>query len=271
MKTSRLKDKLYEIIFEAETREGRLFDIVLLWVILLSVVVVVLESVSELRGRYGTIFIILEWVITVIFTIEYALRLWVTRKPIKYATSYFGIIDLMAILPTYLALAMAGSQYFVVVRALRLLRVFRILKLQHFLGEARVITEALKSSQYKIYVFVGGVCSIVLIAGTCMYLIEGPENGYTSIPTSMYWAIVTLTTVGYGDISPHTPVGQFFASLLMITGYAIIAVPTGIVTAEFTRAAMRKEDTPHRVCDNCFHESHDKDAVFCKKCGTKLP
>lgn len=271
MKNSRVKDRLYEIIFEAETKEGRLFDVVLLWAILLSIGVVVLESVEELRHRLGSLFVILEWAITIIFSLEYLLRLWVTRKPLKYAVSYFGIIDLLAILPSYVALVATGTQYFVVVRALRLLRVFRILKLQHYVGEARVITQALKNSRRKILVFIGGVLSIVLIAGTFMYLIEGPENGYTSIPVSMYWAIVTLTTVGYGDISPHTVVGQFLASVLMLLGYAIIAVPTGIVTAEFTKASSQKLDAPHRVCDNCFLEQHDKDAVHCKRCGNKLP
>lgn len=271
MRNAKLKEKLYEIIFEAETREGKLFDVVLLWVILLSIATVVLESVSELRAKFHAIFIVVEWVFTVVFTIEYGLRLWVTSRPLKYATSYLGIIDLAALLPSYLSLLLIGSQYFIVIRALRLLRVFRILKLQHYLGGARVITQALAASKYKIMVFLGGVSALILISGTGMYLIEGPENGFTSIPVSMYWAVVTLTTVGYGDISPHTPVGQFLASFLMITGYAIIAVPTGIVTAEFTKSAIGKLDAPHRVCNNCFLESHDKDAVFCKRCGNKLP
>ena len=226
------RNKLYEIIFEADTLGGKWFDIVLLWAILLSVLVVFLESISELRVSYGGIFYYLEWFFTILFSIEYALRIISAKKPFGYIFSFYGVIDVLAILPTYLSLVIAGSQYFLVIRILRLLRVFRILKLTHLIRQAAILRKALIASRGKIAVFLFAVLTLIVIIGAVMYVIEGPENGFTSIPFSMYWAIVTMTTVGYGDISPQTAIGQIFASFVMIMGYAIIAVPTGIVSVE---------------------------------------
>ena len=232
-----LRAKLYEIIFEADTTAGKWFDIVLLWAILLSVLVVFLESIAKLRVSYGNIFYYLEWFFTILFTVEYALRIFSTRRPLGYIFSFYGVIDVLAILPTYLSLVIVGSQYFLVIRILRLLRVFRILKLTHMMRQAAILKRALIASRGKIAVFLFAVLSLIVIIGAVMYVIEGPENGFTSIPFSMYWAIVTMTTVGYGDVSPQTTLGQIFASFVMIIGYAIIAVPTGIVSVEMADAA----------------------------------
>ena len=262
-----LRAKLYEIIFEADTPAGKWFDIVLLWAILLSVLVVFLESIAKLRVSYGLIFYYLEWFFTVLFTVEYALRIFSTRRPLRYVFSFFGVIDVLAILPTYLSLVIVGSQYFLVIRILRLLRVFRILKLTHMMRQASILRRALIASRGKIAVFLFAVLSLIVIIGAVMYVIEGPENGFSSIPFSMYWAIVTMTTVGYGDVSPQTPLGQIFASLVMITGYAIIAVPTGIVSVEMADAARR---TSAQVCPECLREGHDADAKFCKFCGSSM-
>ncbi len=262
-----LRDKLYEIIFEADTPAGKWFDIVLLWAILISVLVVFLESISVLRISYGIIFYYLEWFFTILFTVEYGLRIFSTRKPLSYIISFYGIIDLLAILPTYLSLVITGSQYFLVIRILRLLRVFRILKLTHMMRQATILRRALIASRGKIAVFLFAVLSLIVIIGAVMYVIEGPENGFTSIPFSMYWAIVTMTTVGYGDISPQTPVGQIFASIVMIMGYAIIAVPTGIVSVEI--ADVTKKVTM-QVCPECLREGHDSDAKYCKYCGSSI-
>lgn len=264
------KKKLYTIIFEADTPAGRAFDVALLWAILLSVIAVFLESIQELRRDYGTVFLIAEWIFTILFSIEYVLRLMSVRKPLSYALSFFGVVDLLAILPTYLSLVFTGAQYFLVIRILRLLRVFRIFKLTHFISQAGVLKSALKASRAKIIVFLLTVLTVVVIIGAIMYVIEGPKHGYTSIPVSIYWAIVTLTTVGYGDISPQTPLGQLLASAVMIIGYAIIAVPTGIVTVELAEAAKRGDTFSSKVCPNCLAEGHDKDAGYCKLCGTKL-
>ncbi len=265
---SGLRRHLYEVIFEAETPAGRGFDVALLVLILLSVLAVLLESVAGFRAEYGRELRWLEWGITFLFTLEYLLRLWVVRRPLAYAWSFFGVVDLLAILPTYLSVVIPGAQSFLVIRALRLLRVFRILKLVHFLGEAQVLRRALRASGRKITVFLVTVVTLVLVIGAAMYLIEGPENGFTSIPESMYWAIVTMTTVGYGDIAPQTVPGKLLASLVMIIGYGIIAVPTGIVTVEMAEASRRARRT--RACPSCGEENHDRDARFCKRCGAEL-
>lgn len=262
-----LKTKLYEIIFEADTKAGKWFDIVLLWAIIISVVVVFLESISELRNQYGNIFFYLEWFFTILFSIEYILRILSVKKPLGYIFSFYGIIDLLAILPTYLSLFVAGSQYLLVIRILRLLRVFRIFKLTHMIRQATILKKAMLASRGKIAVFLFAVLTMIVIVGAVMYVVEGPKNGFTSIPVSMYWAIVTMTTVGYGDISPQTPLGQFLASIVMIMGYAIIAVPTGIVSVEI--ADISKKSTT-QVCPNCFKEGHDPDARYCKYCGVIL-
>ena len=268
-----LRNRLYSIVFGTETRAGKLFDIILLWAILLSVLVVMLESVKEVRTNFEQLFFFIEWFFTILFTIEYLLRLFITAQPRKYAFSFIGIIDLLATIPTYLALFVAGGSYLVVIRSIRLLRIFRILKLGRYLREASVLSSALAASRHKIMVFLGAVVTIVMIMGTFMYMIEGGESGFTSIPRSIYWAIVTVTTVGYGDIAPQTMAGQFFASILMLMGYAIIAVPTGIVTSEITQAEQNKkmkEQKKTRTCMMCGTDGHDEDAIFCKNCGAQL-
>jgi len=269
-----IRNRLYTIVFGTETRIGRLFDILLLWAIVLSVLVVMLESVKEVREPYKDIFYAVEWFFTILFTIEYLLRLFITAKPQKYAFSFFGIIDLLATVPTYLALFIAGGSYLVVIRSIRLLRIFRILKLGRYLREASVLSSALAASRHKIMVFLGAVTTLVMIMGTLMYMIEGGESGFTSIPRGIYWAIVTVTTVGYGDIAPQTITGQVFASILMLMGYAIIAVPTGIVSSEITQAEINKktEETKKkkRVCLMCGTDGHDEDAIYCKNCAAQL-
>ena len=262
-----LRNRLYEIIFEADTPAGKWFDIILLWAIVLSVLVVFLESIGTLRISYGILFYYLEWFFTILFTVEYGLRIFSTRRPLRYIFSFYGVIDLLAILPTYLSLVITGSQYFIVIRILRLLRVFRILKLTHMMRQATILRRALVASRGKIAVFLFAVLTLIVIIGAVMYVIEGPENGFTSIPFSMYWAIVTMTTVGYGDISPQTTIGQIFASIVMITGYAIIAVPTGIVSVEIAGAVKK---TTARVCPECLREGHDHDAKYCKYCGGEI-
>lgn len=265
MKTT--KNKLYEIIFEADTKGGKAFDVVLLFVILLSVLLVMLESVPSIRSSYSHILKILEWAITIIFTVEYILRIIIVKKSFKYIFSFYGIIDFLSVIPTYLGLFIIGSHSFVVIRVLRLLRVFRILKLTRYTQAGRTLARAMWASREKISVFIFFILTIVVIVGTTMYLVEGEAHGFTSIPRSIYWSIVTLTTVGYGDISPQTSLGQFLASVVMIMGYAIIAVPTGIVTAEMMKPSSESNT---QVCPNCLHDKHDDDAVFCKKCGTRL-
>ena len=260
--------KLHEIIFEAETPGGKAFDVALLVAIVLSVVTVSLETVPEVRAVYGGPLRAAEWLITILFTVEYILRLACVGRPWRYAGSFFGVVDLLAIVPTYLSLAVAGTQSLIVIRALRLLRVFRVLKLAHFVGEARMLHAALRASSRKIIVFLGGVLTVVLIVGALMYLVEGAENGFTSIPQSVYWAIVTMTTVGYGDVAPQTVFGKILASAVMILGYGIIAVPTGIVTVEI--AGALKHSTRTRACMECGAEDHADDADYCKFCGTKL-
>jgi len=261
------REKLYIVIFEADTPGGKLFDVLLIWSILLSVAAVMLDSMSSLRAVYGNYFIIIEWFFTVLFTIEYLLRLSCIGSPAKYAKSFFGVVDLLAILPTYVSLFIPGSQYLIAIRILRILRVFRVLKLVQYMQESQVIMQALWSSRRKISVFLFAVLTLVIVFGSLMYIIEGEENGFTSIPKSTYWAIVTLTTVGYGDISPQTEIGQIIAAIIMVMGYSIIAVPTGIVSAEF---AFAKQRIKHIVCPECSSEDHSTDAKFCKDCGTKL-
>ena len=266
--TKPLRTKIYEVIFEADTPSGKLFDVLLIVAILLSVTVVFLESIEVLKNDYGRIFFALEWGFTILFTIEYLLRIICVNKPLKYIFSFYGIIDFLSIAPTYLSLIVVGSQYLLAIRILRLLRVFRVFKLTHLLTQSNILVGALKASRAKIAVFLFAVLTSVVVIGAIIYVVEGPENGFTSIPVSMYWAIVTLTTVGYGDISPQTPLGQFIASIVMIMGYAIIAVPTGIVSVEIASAARKQITT--QVCPNCLSEGHDKDAVYCKHCGSKL-
>ncbi len=262
------RTKIYEVIFEADTPSGKLFDVLLIFAILLSVTVVFLESIEVLKNDYGRIFYALEWGFTILFTVEYLLRIISVNKPLRYIFSFYGIIDFLSIAPTYLSLIIVGSQYLLAIRILRLLRVFRVFKLTHLLTQSNILVGALKASRAKIAVFLFAVLTSVVVIGAVIYVVEGPENGFTSIPVSMYWAIVTLTTVGYGDISPQTPLGQFIASIVMILGYAIIAVPTGIVSVEIASAAKKQVTT--QVCPNCLSEGHDKDASHCKYCGSKL-
>ncbi len=263
------KKKLRTIIFKTNTPAGKAFDIALLIAILVSVGVVILESVEEFSINYTNVFIYTEWAFTFIFTIEYILRIIISNKKRKYIFSFFGIIDFLSILPAYLSLLFTGMHTLVILRSLRLLRVFRIFKLARFMGEASQLRKALSSSRPKIIVFLVTVGIIVVIMGTIMYLVEGAENGFTSIPKSIYWAIVTLTTVGYGDVAPSTVLGQTLASIIMIMGYGIIAVPTGIVTAEMAKAS-RSEKDKIRICNSCKSTIYDEDALFCKYCGTAI-
>lgn len=263
------REKLHEIIFEADTPVGKAFDIALLVLIVFSILLVMLESIDSFTAKYGDWLLMLEWILTIVFTAEYILRLYSVYHPWKYARSFFGIIDLLAILPTYIAFFFGGAQAFLVIRALRLMRIFRVLKLGHFLSEGQYIASALRASLTKITVFLFFISILVTILGAIMYLIEGGTNdGFSNIPKSIYWAIVTLTTVGYGDITPVTAVGQFLSGIVMILGYAIIAVPTGIVTGELIRKA--RENNNSQACRYCGHEGHDDDAVYCKYCGNVL-
>lgn len=267
---SKLRDRMHEVIFEADTPEGKWFDIILLILILASVVAVMLETVPSYTERFGKLFFYLEWIFTVFFTIEYILRIYSVRKPTSYIFSFFGIVDLISIIPTYISVFVAGTQSLIIIRALRLLRVFRIFKLVHFTHQGKVILLALRNSRPKIFLFMFFVILIVCIFGSIMYLVEGGSGGgFDSIPRSVYWAIVTLTTVGYGDISPQTPFGQFLASIIMIMGYAIIAVPTGIVTGEIIKSGSKHKVTT-QVCQFCSEEGHETDAIFCKFCGESL-
>ena len=263
------RKQLFGIVFGTETGSGKLFDIILLWAIVLSLLSVMLESVRKISEAYDYLFFILEWSFTILFTIEYLLRLLITAEPKKYAFSFFGIIDMLAALPAYLTLFVAGGSYLIVIRSIRLLRIFRILKLGRYLREASVLSEALVASRHKILVFLGVVFTLVMIMGTLMYMIEGGEGGFTSISRSIYWAIVTITTVGYGDIAPQTAMGQALASMLMLMGYAIIAVPTGIVTSELVEAEknQRKIESAKKECVACGTAGHDNDAIFCKNCS----
>ncbi len=263
---SKWQSKWHEIIFEADTPVGKFFDVTLLILIVVSVFVVILDSVDSLDAQYGLFFYYAEWFFTILFTLEYILRIITTRHAFKYIFSFYGIIDLLAILPTYLSLIVTGTQFLLVIRMLRLLRVFRVLKLARYVGASAVLAIALKNSRHKIVVFLEVVLTLVVIMGSLMYMIEGPEHGFNNIPQGIYWAIVTLTTVGYGDIAPQTFAGQSLASVIMIIGYAIIAVPTGIISVEMAKAS----NTNTQVCQNCNCNSHDDGAKFCKDCGEKL-
>lgn len=263
-----LKRRLHEVVFEADTPAGKTFDVVLIVSIICSVMTVIVESVGSIRAVYGQYLYLAEWFFTILFTVEYLLRLFCVGRPLRYATSFFGIVDLLAVLPTYASIFIPGSQSLIAIRILRLLRIFRIFKLSTYLSEAKIITAALRASFKKISVFLVAVLTIVLIIGAAMYVIEGEEHGFTSIPTAIYWAIVTLTTVGYGDISPHTPVGKALACVVMIIGYSIIAVPTGIVSVEMGQAIRMGVST--QSCPQCSSEGHDQDAKYCKNCGAEL-
>jgi len=262
------RERLHTIVFEADTPAGRAFDVALVISILAAVLCVMLETVQGLSPAAHDWLFHAEWAFTILFTIEYAARIVSVGRPLRYATSFFGLVDLLAILPTYLSVLFPGSQTLLVIRALRLLRIFRILKLGRYLSEAAALRGALAESRAKIIVFLATVLVTVAILGTAVYLVEGPAHGFTSIPISMYWAIVTMTTVGYGDISPKTPLGQVLASLLMVLGYSLIIVPTGIVSAELSTRYARPIST--QACPECSREGHDSDARHCKFCGARL-
>ena len=265
---SKLKETLHTIIFEAETPLGKLFDVTLILAILSSVTVVMLDSVVSINNLLGPLFTRLEWGFTILFTIEYALRLFCLKKPVHYARSFFGIVDLMAILPSYISVLIPGSQVFSVVRILRVLRVFRVLKLMQYVDETTILAESLKASSRKILVFIFAVLAVVVVFGSIMYVVEPASSGFTSIPNSVYWAIVTLTTVGYGDITPVTALGKCLSSAIMILGYGIIAVPAGIVSVDFATHSVQKSLT--QLCRNCHGSHHDQGADYCKWCGRKL-
>ena len=264
------REKLRVIIFEADTPAGKAFDVGLLVAICLSVLAVTLDSVNAYQSQHGRALDIAEWVFTLLFSVEYALRLTCSPRPLRYARSFFGVVDLLAILPTYLSLFFPGAESMAVIRGLRLLRIFRVFKLGQFLGEASALQNALTATRHKITVFLGAIAIVVTILGTAMYLIEGEENGFTSIPAAVYWSIVTMTTVGYGDIAPVTVSGKVLASIVMILGYSIIAVPTGIVTAEIVESAAASRKITTRSCPGCLSEGHDRDAIYCNQCAAPL-
>ncbi len=259
---------LHEVIFEADTFSGKLFDVLLILCIVLSVIGVMIESMASVRSRYGALLMQAEWFFTILFTLEYLVRLSAVRKPWLYAKSFWGIVDLLGFLPTYVSLLIPGSEVLRVVRVLRVLRIFRVLRLTRYVSAAGLLRQSLIASRRKIAVFLVAVATLVIILGSLMYMIEGEEHGFTSIPISIYWAIVTLTTVGYGDISPQTAAGKVLASFIMILGYGIIAVPTGIVTAEIVQASKQSVST--QACPSCSAEGHDPDARFCKYCGAGM-
>ncbi|MDY0779549.1 ion transporter [Tenacibaculum sp. IB213877] len=261
------REILHEVIYEADTRQGKLFDIILLGMILISILLVMLESINDIDDKYHDQLYIAEWVVTIIFSLEYIVRIISIRRPSKYIFSFYGIIDFLSTIPMYLSMLFVGTHSLVALRALRLLRVFRILKLSRFIGESNQLMVALNASKAKIGVFLYFVLIVCIILGTVMYLIEGADNGFTSIPRSIYWSIVTLTTVGYGDIAPQTALGQFIASITVIIGYAIIAIPTGIVSSEMTK---NKVNLNTQSCPNCSYDKHRDDAEYCYHCGTKL-
>lgn len=265
------REWLRRTIFQNKTPEGRRFDLVLTWLIVASSVAVMLESVSAFHRANWWTFFVLEWIFTLLFTVEYVLRLYSARKPLTYARSFFGLVDLLAILPTYLSFFFLGAQHLLMIRVLRLLRIFRIFKMGHFVNEGAVVVSALRASRTKIYVFVSFVVLMSMLIGTMMYMVEGSSNSaFSSIPAGIYWAIATLTTVGYGDITPITVPGKFLATLVMILGYGVIAVPTGIVTAEISGRVMRLKEVEFSECEHCGQQEHHTGAVFCHHCGTKL-
>jgi voltage-gated potassium channel len=268
MHEQNLKERFYRVIFEADTPAGKLFDVLLFIAIMTSVLLTMLSSVHAMRVSHGTLLFGLNAAFTGLFTVEYALRLYCSREPVRYARSFFGVVDLLAVLPFYIGLLIPGTRFLDVIKVLRMLRIFRVLKMAQYVGEADLLMNALVASRRKIGIFVVAIMTIVVIVGSLMYVIEGEANGFTSIPRSVYWAIVTLTTVGYGDISPHTPIGQALASVIMIMGYSIIAVPTGIITAELGLSAARQKNA--RPCNACGCIQHDADAAYCKQCGAAL-
>lgn len=263
-KTDILKDKLYCIIFKSNTPAGKTFDVVLLIIIIINMILVMFDSISEYHQSYGFYFYIAEWIITIIFLIEYLLRIWIIHKKSKYIFSFYGIIDLLAILPSFISLVIPGTQYMIAIRTLRLLRIFSIFQMSNYTIQSRILLQSIVNSRTKIYVFLLTVFTAIVVIGTLMFLIEGPENGFDNIPISIYWTIVTITTVGYGDISPITGLGKFIASITMLIGYAIIAVPTGLITAEVIK---QKDDT--KICPRCFTKN-GRDFNYCKNCGEKI-
>lgn len=261
-----MKEKIHEVIFEADTPSGKYFDIALLLSIIVSVIAVSLESIEAIDKVYHSQLVMIEWFFTILFSIEYILRLYSTEHSVKYSTSFFGVVDLLAILPTYLSIFIPGAQSLLVIRGLRLLRIFRVFKLSRYLGEANVLTEAIIQSKTRIIVFLSSITVLSFITGAGMYLVEGPEHGFTSIPQSVYWAITTLTSTGYGDTVPITPIGKMLAIFIMIMGYSLIIVPTGIISTEM----MKLGDISTQACKNCSKEGHDFNAKFCKHCGSEL-
>lgn len=262
-----IREKIKLIIYGTDTKAGKIFDLLLINTIVLSIITVLLDSIDDYQLRYGDLFIIAEWTFTILFTIEYLLRIYSIRKPLSYIFSFFGIIDFLAVIPTYISLMIPGSEVFIVIRVLRVLRIFRVLKLVQFMGEADFLTKAMIASRRKIFVFLFAVMNIVIILGSIMYLVEGEAGGFDSIPRGIYWAIVTLTTVGYGDISPTTNLGQAIAAVVMVMGYGLIAVPTGIVTSEITFATKKIKGIKCVVCNK---EDIEHNAKFCSDCGSKL-
>ena len=267
MTEKKIKNQLYTIIFESDTRAGKTFDLILIFSILLSVFTVLIDSVQYYNNSYGKFIYFFEWFFTILFTIEYFLRIYCIKKSISYIKSFYGLIDLLSIIPTYISIFLPATRYLSIIRILRVLRIFRILKLIMYIGEANLLMKALYSSRRKIIVFLFSILTMVTILGSIMYLVEGEANGFTSIPRSIYWAIVTITTVGYGDISPQTGLGQIFASIAMILGYATIAVPTGIISAEYSNMKVR---TKQIICTKCNHNNHASDSKYCKLCGNQL-
>ena len=267
-KTTRWRSRLHDVIYESNTAAGKAFDVALLLAIVISILVVVLDSVPQYHARYGPFFLRMEWVFTGVFTVEYLLRLLVIQRPLRFVLSPLGLIDLLSILPSYLSVLYPGAQSLLVLRALRLLRIFRIFKLTHYIDEAQFLTGAIRRSTRKIAIFMLVVLTLTIILGSVMYLVEGEKAGFTSIPTSIYWAVVTITTVGYGDIAPLTPLGKFIASLMMLIGYGIIAVPTGILTSEMNRPD--KKGKSGETCPSCGREGHDENARHCKWCGAAI-
>lgn len=268
MEASNLRTQLNEVIFGTDTRAGRLFDIVLIWLILASVLAVILASVDTIGAGRERLFVGLEWFFTIVFTVEYAMRIYCAQNRRSYIFSFYGVVDLLSILPSYLALVFTGASYLLIIRLLRVLRILRILKMIRYVRDANILLRSLWQSRRKVAVFFGAVLIMSVIFGSMMFLVEGPEHGFTSIPTSVYWTIVTITTVGYGDITPQTTLGQIVASMTMLTGYSIIAVPTGIFTAELASEVQRDRDL--RSCNNCSRSGHNADAAYCRHCGAQL-
>jgi len=267
---SRLQESVYDVIFGFESTAGKLFDVVLICTILVSVLAVMVDSVAEYHARYGRLLYLLEWFFTVAFTVEYLLRIYSYPETRKYVFSFYGIIDLASILPTYIAFLYPSAAYIIVIRILRVLRIFRVLKLFRYIGEANLLFSALYSARRKIFVFLFSLSTLIVVFGALMFVIEGPANGFDSIPVAVYWAVVTITTVGYGDISPQTPLGQAIAAVAMICGYAVIAVPTGIIGAELMYEAKRERINQARVCRDCTKAGHAESAVYCDACGARL-